>query len=66
MKVIVNGEERTLPPCAHVAALVIELSLPAPLVLVERNGTALRRSEWETTKVEEGDRFEILRISAGG
>lgn len=66
MKVIVNGEEQSVEAPRNVAALMGALNLPAPLILVERNGTALRRSEWEMTPVDEGDRFEILRISAGG
>ncbi len=46
--------------------LVTELGLPAPLVLVEHNGNALRRHEWPETPLQNGDGIEILRISAGG
>jgi thiamine biosynthesis protein ThiS len=33
---------------------------------VEHNGSALRRREWATQKLQENDRVEILRVAAGG
>ena len=61
----VNGAERCLN-AVTVAGMVEEMELPVPLVLVEHNGLALRKSEWEGTPLRDGDRIEILRISAGG
>jgi sulfur carrier protein len=65
MTLQINGEART---CAarEIAALVSELGLPAPAVLVEHNGVALRRDEWAGRALCEGDRLEIIRIVAGG
>lgn len=63
--VAVNGEIKRLR-AGTVAGLVGELELPAPLLLIEHNGTALRKSDWEDALLGEGDRVEILRISAGG
>jgi len=65
MTVTVNGEARKLRS-GTIAGLVGELELPAPLLLVEHNGTALRKSDWEGAVLRDGDRVEILRISAGG
>jgi len=65
IKVAVNGEDRILS-AGTIAGLVGELQLPAPLLLVEHNGTALRKTDWESTDLLDGDRVEILRISAGG
>ena len=60
-----NGEsvESAAPT---VSALVESLGLPPQTVLVEHNLRALLRSEWESTPLGEGDRIEILRVSAGG
>ena len=63
--ITVNGEE-IQTQAATVYGLVEEMRLPAPLLLIELNGTALRKSEWESTVLSEGDRMEILRVSAGG
>jgi len=65
MMVTVNGEPRTLR-AGTIEGLVAELQLPAPLLLVEHNGTALRKSDWDSAVLRDGDRVEILRISAGG
>ncbi|RYD73933.1 MAG: sulfur carrier protein ThiS [Verrucomicrobiaceae bacterium] len=65
MKVYINGEPRE-SSANTVAQLVEELGLPGPALLVEHNGTALRRDEWSTQNLAEGDRLEILRIAAGG
>ncbi|MGH8045992.1 MAG: sulfur carrier protein ThiS [Chthoniobacterales bacterium] len=66
MTVFVNGERRELQSARTVAALVEELGFPAPTLLIEHNGTALTRSEWPSATLTEGDRIELLRVTAGG
>jgi thiamine biosynthesis protein ThiS len=46
--------------------LLAELSLPVALMLVEHNGKALLRSEWPAVRLSEGDRLELMQVSAGG
>lgn len=65
MRVVVNGTEREVA-ARTISGLVAELGLAAPLVLVEHQGVALRRSEWTGAQLSEGDRIEILRVAAGG
>ena len=65
MTVFINGEAREIA-AADVAALVEELALDAPVTLVEHNGLALRRDEWNARALCEGDRVELLRVVAGG
>jgi sulfur carrier protein len=66
MKLRVNGEDREITNIATVAELVDALGLPAPTMLVEHNGLALRREEWRDRALSDGDRIEIIRIVAGG
>ncbi len=66
MTVHVNGEPRDLREARTVAAMVAELALPAPALLIEHNGLALLRSEWPGTPLAENDRIELLRVVAGG
>jgi sulfur carrier protein ThiS len=35
-------------------------------MLVEHNGKALLRSEWPAVVLSEGDRLELMQVSAGG
>ena len=65
MKLVLNGKDREVD-ATQVESLVAELGLPLAAALVEHNGTALLRSEWATTKLQPGDRLEIIRMVAGG
>jgi sulfur carrier protein len=65
MTVLVNGSPRTTAQ-GTVAGLLGELT-PAPqMLLVEHNGEAVLRTQWEATPIQEGDHIEILRVAAGG
>ena len=66
MTLHLNGEARAFPELRTVADFIEHLALPAATLLVEHNGTALRRDEWSTTPLRDGDRIELLRIAAGG
>ncbi|MBJ7391566.1 MAG: sulfur carrier protein ThiS [Chthoniobacterales bacterium] len=65
MTLHLNGKERGVD-ATNVEALVAELGLPLAAALVEHNGTALLRSEWLKTQLQDGDRLEIIRMVAGG
>ena len=65
MKLVLNGTQREVR-ARQVEDLVAELGLPLAAALVEHNGTALLRSEWAATSLEDGDRLEIIRMVAGG
>jgi thiamine biosynthesis protein ThiS len=65
MKLVLNGKDREVN-ASQVETLVAELGLPLAAALVEHNGTALLRSEWAGTNLQEGDRLEIIRMVAGG
>ena len=65
MNLHLNGKERGVD-AMNVEALVAELGLPLAATLVEHNGTALLRSEWLKTQLQDRDRLEIIRMVAGG
>jgi len=66
VRAIVNGTPHTLPVGTPIADLITRFQLIPKTLLVERNGTALHRSEWPTQLVEEGDQIEFIRVVAGG
>ena len=65
IRIVINSEERETA-AENVLELVEELGLPGPLLLIEKNGEALRKADWEAQALRSGDRLEVLRISAGG
>ena len=66
MNIHINGEPREILQSRTIADMVEELGLPGPTLLIEHNGTALRRNEWAGQVLAENDRLEIMRIAAGG
>ncbi|MGA7392934.1 MAG: sulfur carrier protein ThiS [Terrimicrobiaceae bacterium] len=65
MNLFLNGQKREVE-AGTVTDLINELGLTPEAVLVERNGTALLRSEWPQTPLADDDRLEVLRVAAGG
>lgn len=66
MIVTLNGESREVPEGLSVAALLAHMSVKAERVAVERNLEILPRSEWDSTRVEAGDRYEVVHFVGGG
>jgi len=64
--VFANGKARQVSAEKTVAEMVRDLKLTPAAVLVERNGRALLRQEWEEERVEHGDRLEFVKVVAGG
>ena len=66
MTVILNGESRSVAEVTTIAALVRQLNLIPATLLVEHNGLALHREEWNARALREGDKVELIRVVAGG
>ena len=66
MKVFVNGQEREVPAGSSVADLLAELDLAKRRVAVERNRSIVPRDGYESSRLAEGDRLEIVHFVGGG
>jgi sulfur carrier protein len=66
MTVVLNGEPRLVSDAQDIAGLVNELQLLPATLLIEHNGRALHRSEWGSSRLNAGDRIELIRVVAGG
>jgi thiamine biosynthesis protein ThiS len=64
--IVVNGEAHEVPSGLGVTGLLSHLGLPADRVAIERNLEILPRSQWVSTIVQPGDRFEIVHLVGGG
>lgn len=65
-ELVVNGERRSFPQVATVLELVAALKMVPETLLIEHNGVALNRSEWNGRALADGDRIEFVRLAAGG
>ena len=66
MRVTANGDPVELAEGATVDDLLQALSLGSRWVIVERNGEAVPRAAFPTTRLDDGDRLELVRAVAGG
>lgn len=68
MNVVVNGDPRVVDAGATVADLVVLLGhrSSGAGVAAAVNGEVVRRAEWPSTPLGEGDRLEILAATQGG
>ena len=62
----VNGENRAAKAGAMVTDLLRELGLDGGRVAIERNLEILPRPKWAETRIETGDRYEIVQFVGGG
>ena len=66
MKVIVNGQAHSVANPQTIDGLVQQLKLIPETLLIEHNGRALHRQEWQRRAVQDGDKIELIRVVAGG
>jgi len=67
MKLTVNGKELNLENVSTLRELLEHLDIKTGRVVVERNETEIiSRSDFEKTRLNEGDRLEILNFVGGG
>ncbi|MFQ5671245.1 MAG: sulfur carrier protein ThiS [Acidobacteriota bacterium] len=62
----VNGSRRETPEGTTVSQLLMALDLLPARVAVERNRQILKRALFPTTRLQEGDRLEIVQFVGGG
>ncbi len=69
LTVTLNGEAQALPAGAALPELLRRMDLDpeaARGVAVAVNDAVVRREDWETTHLEDGDRVEVITARQGG
>ncbi len=68
MKLFINGDEKSIeiPFPATLAALIELLGMKADRVAVELNLDIVPRDRWAETRLNEGDRLELVHFVGGG
>ena len=60
-----NGEQRSVA-AQSLADLVTELGLEQRMIAIERNLEVVPKSEYDATRLQEGDRIELVHMIGGG
>ncbi len=66
VQIVVNGEPQEVPEGATVAVLLQTLGIEPVRVAVERNLDIIARDAFAATRIEAGDKIEIIRFVGGG
>lgn len=66
MRLVVNGETRSVPEGTSVDELVRRTGAGPRGVAVAVNDEVVARSAWAATTLDEGDRVEVLGAMQGG
>jgi thiamine biosynthesis protein ThiS len=66
ISILVNGKNRAAKAGVTVTDLLGDLGLNSGRVAIERNLEILPRPKWSETKIEAGDRYEIVQFVGGG
>ena len=66
VKATINGQLRDLPDELTVSALLDLLGSPRAGIAVARNDRVVRRAEYDSDRLRDGDRVEIITAVAGG
>jgi thiamine biosynthesis protein ThiS len=66
MQLQINGEIREIPAVSNVRELLKALGISESLVAVEINREIVRRADWESTRIADRDKVEIVQFVGGG
>jgi thiamine biosynthesis protein ThiS len=66
IEVVVNGQARRVPQGLSLDRLIVWLEIDPSRVAVERNLAIARKADWQATRIEPGDRLEIVWFVGGG
>ena len=66
MKIIVNGEEISLPENSNIQDLVAELGFTNKRIAIEVNEAIIPKSEHQSRLLDSLDRVEVINAVGGG
>lgn len=66
MKIFINGEVKEVSEAVDLDGLLELFSLPKQRIAIEMNKEVVRKKDWETTPVNDGDKIEIVHFVGGG
>ena len=66
MKISLNGEPYEVAGPLTLTALLAELNIDPRRVAVEHNLTVVKRANYDSTQLRDGDQIEIVNFVGGG
>lgn len=66
MTIVVNGNQTDIAEGCVISDLIKSLRLNTERVAVELNKRIVRRADWGSTTISEGDKVEVVHFVGGG
>jgi sulfur carrier protein len=66
MQLFINGNEKTFDDSLSLAQLIDQLGMKGDRVAVELNREIVARAQWPETRLNDGDRLEVVHFVGGG
>lgn len=66
MKVIINGTQKEIQQEQTLLELLAELGLSDKVMAAAVNMQIVKQNEWDTFRLQEGDKLELLDFVGGG
>ena len=66
MKLLINGQDQEFDSPLSLTSLIEQLGMKTDRVAVELNRDIVARERWPETKLNDGDRLEIVHFVGGG
>ena len=66
MKIVLNGDPHEVAGPLTLTALLVQLNIDPRRVAVEHNLTVVKRANYDSTQVHDGDQVEIVNFVGGG
>ena len=66
MKLIINDEDREFSSISTLSSLLEHLAMKPDRVAIELNRELVPRDRWDTTRLSDGDKLEIVHFVGGG
>ena len=66
MQIILNGDRHEVAGPLTLNALLAQLKIDPRRVAVEHNLTVVKRANYDSTQIQDGDQIEIVNFVGGG
>ncbi|HSE35861.1 MAG TPA: sulfur carrier protein ThiS [Blastocatellia bacterium] len=66
LTIVINGNQTEIEEGSGISDLIGSLGLDTERVAVELNKKIVRRADWASTMISEGDKVEIVHFVGGG
>lgn len=66
MRILLNGESKEINRETNLIQLLKQFSLPLERIAIELNKEVVRKKDWESIKLKEADKIEIVHFVGGG